>query len=277
MLKFKFIFSSILSVLFVSLIGQVKIPLTKKGGVYEVPCNVNGKAANFIFDSGASDVQISKEFFIEGLKTGLFKKSDIYSDVVNFKVASGDIVAGKLVNIRKLKVGALVLYNILGSIIDSPDTPMLLGQSAIEKFGSYSIDYKTLFLSITGNKESLIETQIEKDLKNPATASTAKQKLNNRIVASSLEFEVVGIRENGSGADAFIYFTIDVTNTSNLDSKAASIYFSLEVTTEDGKRYTSINTPIITDLLTGQTSNSGVSMSVRGKKIVGLRIYSQAY
>jgi clan AA aspartic protease (TIGR02281 family) len=273
----KIIHSTLLVAFFVSMSAQVKIPLTKKNGVYEVPCTVNGKATNFIFDSGASDVQISKEFFIEGIKTGLFKQSDLYSDVVNFKVASGAVVTGKLVNIRKLKVGSLVLYNILGSIIDSPNTPMLLGQSALEKFGSYSVDYKTSFLTITGNKEATIDAQLEKELKNPATASTAKQKLNNRIVASSLEFEVVGIKENGSGADAFIYFTIDVTNTSNVDSKAASIYYSLEVTTEDGKRYTSINTPIVTDLLAGQTSNSLVSMSVRGKKIVGLRIYSQAY
>jgi hypothetical protein len=69
----KIIHSTLLVAFFVSMSAQVKIPLTKKGGVYEVPCSVNGKATNFIFDSGASDVQISKEFFNEGVKSGLFK------------------------------------------------------------------------------------------------------------------------------------------------------------------------------------------------------------
>ena len=270
----KSILSTILAVFVLSLSAQVKVPLTKKGGVYEVPCKVNGKPVNFIFDSGSSDVSISKEFFIEGVKTGLFKQSDLYSDVVNYKVASGAVVAGKLINIRKLTIGSLVLYNILGSIIDSPNTPMLLGQSALEKFGSYSIDYKTSFLTITGNKDATIDAQLEDDLKNPTKATAAKLRLNNLMIASNLEFEIVSITAH---MEALI-ISLDVTNPTSLDYKVlkgATIVINVEILTEDGKRYTSINVPVHLDLLAGQTYMTAPSVNIRGKKAVGIRIYTQ--
>jgi hypothetical protein len=121
----------------------------------------------------------------------------------------------------------------------------------------------------------MVESQLDKDLKNPATATVAKQKLNSRIVASNLEFEIVSMNEYGAGANANINFMIDVTNPTNLDCKAGYIYYTLEATTEDGKRYTSMTTLIHTDLLAGQTSNSLVVFSTRGKKVVGIRIYTQ--
>ncbi len=39
--------------------NNLTIKMKKKGGVYELPCKVNGVQMKFIFDTGASDVVIS--------------------------------------------------------------------------------------------------------------------------------------------------------------------------------------------------------------------------
>jgi len=272
----KIIHSTLLVAFFVSMSAQVKIPLTKTGGVYEVPCTVNGKAVNFIFDSGAADVGLSKEFYNEGVAKGIFKKEDLYSEVVNYKVANGDVVPGRLINIRKLTIGGLVLYNVLGSIIDSPNTPMLLGQTALEKFGAYSVDYAKLLLTITGNEQSTIEQKILKQMQTPGLEAIAKNMYNSLVISTSMEYEVIKLGQASS--DGQIKFDIDVTNQSKLDYRwqnGAPLYYNLEVLTEDGKRYTSNNVGINADVLQGQTTNTWGFINVRNKKIVGLRVYTR--
>ena len=49
--------------------AQVTIQMEKDGGVYKVPCNVNGVKMKFIFDTGASTVSMSQtmaQFLLDG-------------------------------------------------------------------------------------------------------------------------------------------------------------------------------------------------------------------
>lgn len=39
--------------------AQDIVPMEKKGGVYKVPCKINGLTLKSVFDTGASDVSIS--------------------------------------------------------------------------------------------------------------------------------------------------------------------------------------------------------------------------
>lgn len=270
----------ILILAFVSMIlnfvvAQTKVPMVKKGGVYEVPCVVNGKSANFIFDSGCADVALSIEFFKEGLKTGQFKMSDLYAQIVEFQIANGQIVKGRLLNIRQLKIGDLVLFNVLGSITDSPNSPMLLGQSVMERFGTYSVDYDKLSIIIQGNSTSKIEVDAKTKSKIPGQENAFIDLEKAIDIRTNLEFEVIKI--NNLGPDAGLQFSIDVTNNSKYDynwQKGFPFIYTIEVTTEDGKRYSSNDVPFFVTLLSGQTtqSNSGM-VNIRGKKPVGMRIY----
>ena len=269
----------ILTLLFICLIigftrGQTKVPMVKKSGVYEVGCVVNGKNANFIFDSGASDVQLSVEFFNEGLKAGLFRMSDLFIEIVEYKVASGAVVKGRNVNIRQLKIGDLVLFNVMGSIIDSPNTPMLLGQSVLERFGTYAVDYDKLTLIIQGNSASKIEIEAKTKSKTPGQESIGSNLEKAISIKTNLEFEVIEI--NNEGPDRGLDFTIDVTNNSKFDydwTKGSPIIYIVEVTTEDGKRYTSADVPFYVTLLAGRTTGSQGRVNVRGKKPVSMQIY----
>lgn len=255
--------------------AQTKVTMIKKSGVYEVPCKVNGKDVNFIFDSGASDVLLSTEFFNEGLKNGLFKITDIFPEINEYKVANGSIVKGRNVNIRQLKIGELVIFNVVGSIIEDANTPMLLGQSAIEKFGVYTVDYDKLSLTIQGNSASKIELEINAKSKVPGQEAIASNLEKCLIILSNLEFEVARIDDMGEHG---LNLGIDITNASNLDYSWTSgmmIEYSVEITTDDGKKYTSGNRPITKSLLGGQTGNDFTNINIRGKKAVNLRVYAK--
>ena len=60
-----------------SVYSQNVIPIVKKGGVYHIPCTINGLKMNFVFDTGASDVSISITEALFMLKNGYLQESDL--------------------------------------------------------------------------------------------------------------------------------------------------------------------------------------------------------
>ena len=122
--------------------SQTVIDIEEVGGVYEVPCTVNGLNLKFIFDTGASNVLISKNEANFMLKYGYLKDDDIIG-VEDYLLADGTIVEGLDINLKTVKIGDIVLENIKASIIDSENAPLLLGQSVIRQLGDYKFDYKS--------------------------------------------------------------------------------------------------------------------------------------
>ncbi|MFZ4105338.1 aspartyl protease family protein [Flavobacterium sp.] len=74
-------FVSIFIMLTLIMKGQTRITMLKDGGVYSVPCKVNGLPLKFIFDTGASDVSISLTEASFMLKNGYLNKEDIGENV----------------------------------------------------------------------------------------------------------------------------------------------------------------------------------------------------
>ena len=112
-----------------------------RGGVYEVPCTVNDLPLNFIFDTGASDITISSLEAAFMLKNNYLTEYD-FKDRRNYRTASGDIVEGTIIRLRKIKIGELELNNIEASVVHRQNAPLLLGQSALGKFVKITIDNK---------------------------------------------------------------------------------------------------------------------------------------
>ena len=75
------------------------------------------------------------------MKQGTLTKDDIIG-TANFSDANGDITEGTIINLKTVKIGGVTLNNIEASIVPNSVVPLLLGQSAFEKFGKISIDYK---------------------------------------------------------------------------------------------------------------------------------------
>jgi len=120
-------------------VGSV-VKMRKEGGVYYVPCKINGTEMEFIFDTGASDITMS---LTEALF--LYKQKKLHDDDIigtqQYQIADGSIHEGTVIVLRKVEIGSWTLSNVQASIVDNMDAPLLLGQSALAAFGKISIDY----------------------------------------------------------------------------------------------------------------------------------------
>lgn len=143
-----FIISAIILFTF-SLNAQTIISMLKEGGVYTVPCKVNGLPLKFIFDTGASDVSLSLTEALFMLKNGYLKKEDI-GESVYFSIANGDVAKGTKLNIKEIEFAGLKLYNIQASIVHETSAPLLLGQSVISKLGKILLEGNKLTILTKG-------------------------------------------------------------------------------------------------------------------------------
>lgn len=109
------------------------------GGTFEIPCDINGLPLQMIFDTGASDVTISSVEANFMFKNGYLAEKDIKGKRY-YQVANGQINEGTVITLREVKIGDAVLHNVDASVVKSQKAPLLLGQSAMERFGTITID-----------------------------------------------------------------------------------------------------------------------------------------
>ena len=127
----------------------VSIPMKVSGtGTYEVPCKINELKLNLIFDTGASDITISKTEAEFMLKNDYLSKNDI-TGTSSYMIANGDIEIGTTIIFRKVDFGGLILKNVKASVIENKNAPLLFGQSALSKYGKITIDNEKKIISIT--------------------------------------------------------------------------------------------------------------------------------
>lgn len=118
------------------------IPIEFVNGVYEIPISINGVLKlNFIIDEGASDVSISPDVALTLIKSGTVSNKD-FIGASTYRFADGTLVKSKVFIIRRIQIGSKVLTNIKASISNSLNAPLLLGQSLLNKFGKFTIDYQ---------------------------------------------------------------------------------------------------------------------------------------
>jgi aspartyl protease family protein len=116
------------------------VKMIKQNGVYEIPVDINGVPMHFIFDTGAGMISISATEAIFLYKQGKLSSDDILGKE-NYMDANGNISEGTIIILREVKIGNKVLTNVRASVVNNLDAPLLVGQSALEKFGKVSIDY----------------------------------------------------------------------------------------------------------------------------------------
>lgn len=109
------------------------------GGTFEIPCYINGLALQMIFDTGASDVTISSVEANFMFKNGYLSEKDIKGKKY-YQIANGQLSEGTVITLREVKIGDAVLHNVDASVVKSQKAPLLLGQSAMERFGTITID-----------------------------------------------------------------------------------------------------------------------------------------
>lgn len=143
---------------------RIGLKLTKKGGVYEIPCSVNGVNMKFIFDTGASNVCISLSEAIFLIKNGYINEKDIKGSSYA-QLADGNIVENTNIILREINIGGCILKNIEATVVHTLDAPLLLGQSAIKKLGRIEMFGDSLYItpssSVRRNKELQLSEGID--------------------------------------------------------------------------------------------------------------------
>jgi peptidyl-prolyl cis-trans isomerase A (cyclophilin A) len=115
------------------------VPMLQEGGVYAVPVLINDAITlKFVVDSGAADVSIPADVVTTLMRTGTINQSD-FIGARKYTLADGSTTSAPTFRIRSLKVGDMVLQNVMGSMADAKGD-LLLGQSFLGRFKSWSID-----------------------------------------------------------------------------------------------------------------------------------------
>lgn len=124
-----------------SIRGGTKVSMRQNGGVYFVPIRVNGLDLEFIFDTGASTICISSAEALVMLRQGQIDEDDILGQS-QFQDATGGISVGTIIRLKTVEIGGITLHNIEANVVDNIQAPLLLGQTALSKFGKVTIDYE---------------------------------------------------------------------------------------------------------------------------------------
>lgn len=109
------------------------------GGTFEVPCQINGLPLQMIFDTGASDVTISSVEANFMLKNRYLSSKDIKGRRY-YQIASGELSEGAVITLREVMIGDVKLKDVEASVVNNQRAPLLFGQSAMERFGTITID-----------------------------------------------------------------------------------------------------------------------------------------
>jgi clan AA aspartic protease (TIGR02281 family) len=124
------------------------IPVEIEAGTFIVPVTINGKITlNFIIDSGASDVAVPADVVSTLIRTGSIKEEDFLGEK-QYELADGSTVPSATFVLRSLKVGDKVVKNVRASVASAKGS-LLLGQSFLNRFNSWSVDnrQRLLFLN----------------------------------------------------------------------------------------------------------------------------------
>jgi clan AA aspartic protease (TIGR02281 family) len=113
--------------------------MVNEGGVYKVPVFINDTITlKFVVDSGAADVSIPADVVLTLIRAETITPSD-FIGAQTYTLADGSTTSSRTFRIRSLKVGDIVLRDVLGSVADT-NGELLLGQSFLGRFKSWSID-----------------------------------------------------------------------------------------------------------------------------------------
>lgn len=126
--------------------AQKVIQMEKENGVFKISCTVNGAKMKMIFDTGASNVSLSLPMANYLFENDYITKDDIIG-TGNATVADGAIVNTTIVNLRDIEISGIHIKDVRAMVTEGQNVPLLFGQSAIKKLGSYTINGTNLILN----------------------------------------------------------------------------------------------------------------------------------
>lgn len=158
MIKRSFLFVAMV-LLSLCIKAQKVIQMEKENGVYKISCTVNGAKMKMIFDTGASTVSLSMSIANYLYENDYITKNDIIGSGRS-QTADGTIVDHIVINLRDIEIFGLHLKNVKATVLEGQNAPLLLGQSAIQKLGSVTIQGNRLIVNNVSSPISEQEVRI---------------------------------------------------------------------------------------------------------------------
>ena len=122
--------------------GEYRVLLASKNGILVAPVVLNNSVKeNFFVDSGATDVSIPADLFAAMRRSGAIADADITGSR-KFVNADGESSKSTIFVLRSLKIGQVEVRRVEASVAPQK-APLLLGQSFLKRFKSWSIDNAT--------------------------------------------------------------------------------------------------------------------------------------
>jgi hypothetical protein len=116
-----------------------EVSLTREGGVYVVPVQINGAITlDFVVDSGAAEVNVPADVVMTLVRAKTIAPSDFLPGAT-YVLADGTRVESRRFTIRLVRIGDHVVQNVPASI-GEVTSQLLLGQSVLERLGRWSLD-----------------------------------------------------------------------------------------------------------------------------------------
>jgi clan AA aspartic protease (TIGR02281 family) len=130
------------------------VSLKQSGGTFLVPVTINNTVEmSFVVDSGASDVSIPADVVSILRLTGTISEDDFLGQRT-YRLADGSVVPTPTFRLRSVKVGDKVLRDVTGSVALGSGG-LLLGQSFLSRFHSWSIDNERKVLVLDYGPDSI--------------------------------------------------------------------------------------------------------------------------
>lgn len=122
-----------------AIISSDEVPLKNVGHIYAVPVRINDAITlDFVIDSGASDVLVPADVMLTLVRTGTLAEGDFIGEQT-YKLADGSELKSARFILREVRIGRHVLANVTASV-GPVEGGLLLGQSFLSRFGSWSLD-----------------------------------------------------------------------------------------------------------------------------------------
>jgi len=121
------------------IVSEEVIKMDQVGGIFVVPVRFNGVITlNAIVDSGASDVSVPADLVLTLMRANTITEEDFLGQKT-YVLADGSKVPSHQFRIRSLQVGSKTIRNVVATVASS-NADILLGQSFLGKFKSWSVD-----------------------------------------------------------------------------------------------------------------------------------------
>lgn len=164
---------------------RAEVPLEADGGTFAIPVTINNTISlKFTIDSGAADVTIPSDVASTLVRAGTISADD-YVGSQTFVLADGSVVPSPEFRIRSLRVGRVVLHNIVASITGTNGS-LLLGQTFLKQLKSWSIDNDKHILRLEAGTAGSASTWPQAAPSEASVASSSPSSTEN-IAASSPE------------------------------------------------------------------------------------------